>query len=66
MMYSGKKGYDIGSRAVEGACKHLVGKRLKQAGMIWTHAGSSATLALRITWLNKEWEELWSKKSLAV
>jgi hypothetical protein len=59
------KGYDIGSGAVEGACKHVVGKRLKQSGMIWTRAGSSATLALRINWLNKEWDELWSKKPLA-
>lgn len=59
------KGYDIGSGAVEGACKHVVGKRLKQSGMIWTRAGSSATLALRITWLNKEWEGLWSTKPLA-
>ena len=25
------KGYDIGSGAVEGACKHVVGKRLKQS-----------------------------------
>ena len=59
------KGYDIGSGAVEGACKYVVGKRLKQSGMIWTRAGSSATLALRINWLNKEWDELWSKKPLA-
>ena len=59
------KGYDIGSWAVEGACKNVVGKRLKQAGMIWTRAGSSATMALRINWLNREWDELWSKKPLA-
>jgi len=59
------KGYDIGSGAVEGACKHVVGKRLKQSGMIWSRAGSSAIQALRITWLNKEWEELWSRKPLA-
>ena len=59
------KGYDIGSGAVEGACKHLVGKRLKQSGMIWSRAGSSATLALRVTWLNKRWDELWSQKPLA-
>jgi hypothetical protein len=58
-------GYDIGSGAVEGACKHVVGKRLKQSGMIWSRAGSSATLALRITWLNKKWDELWSQKPLA-
>jgi len=59
------KGYDIGSGAVEGACKHVVGKRLKQSGMIWSRAGSSATLALRVTWLNKRWDELWSQKPLA-
>jgi len=27
------KDYDIGSGAVEDACKHVVGKRLKQSGM---------------------------------
>jgi hypothetical protein len=59
------KGYDIGSGAVEGACKHVVGKRLKQSGMIWTRAGSSATLALRICWLNRQWESFWQQKPLA-
>ncbi len=60
------KGYDIGSGAVEGACKHVVGKRLKQSGMIWTRAGSSATLALRICWLNRQWDSFWQQKPLAV
>ena len=59
------KGYDIGSGAVEGACKHVVGKRLKQSGMIWTRLGSSSVLALRTTWLNNRWEQLWQKKPLA-
>jgi hypothetical protein len=59
------KGYDIGSGAVEGACKNVVGKRLKQSGMIWSRAGSSATLALRVCWLNKRWDELWRQKPLA-
>jgi hypothetical protein len=59
------KGYDIGSGAVEGACKHVVGKRLKQSGMIWNRTGSSAILALRIVWLNAKWEQLWEKKPLA-
>ena len=60
-----QKGYDIGSGAVEGACKHVVGKRLKQSGMIWTREGSAAVLALRLAWLNKEWDSLWSQKPLA-
>ena len=59
------KGYDIGSGVVEGACKCVVGKRLKQSGMIWARSGSSAILALRIAWLNKEWEQLWQNKPLA-
>ena len=59
------KGYDIGSGAVEAACKSVVGKRLKQSGMRWSRAGSSATLALRVTWLNNRWEQLWKKKPLA-
>jgi len=58
-------GYDIGSGAVEGACKHVVGKRLKQSGMVWTRLGSSSVLALRVSWLNDEWEQLWQKKPLA-
>ncbi|MFN2202024.1 MAG: ISKra4 family transposase [Caldilineaceae bacterium] len=60
-----EKGYDIGSGAVEGACKHVVGKRLKQSGMIWTRPGSSATLALRLTWLNSEWDPFWQNRPMA-
>ena len=59
------KGYDIGSGAAEGACKYVVGKRLKQSGMIWNRTGSSSVLALRIAWLNKRWEQLWESKPLA-
>lgn len=59
-----KKGYDIGSGAAEGACKYVVGKRLKQSGMIWSRAGSSAMLALRVTFLNGEWRKLWQSKPL--
>ena len=59
-----KKGYDIGSGAAEGACKYVVGKRLKQSGMIWKRSGSSSVLALRIIWLNERWEQLWQDKPL--
>jgi hypothetical protein len=59
------QGYDIGSGAVEGACKQVGGKRLKQSGMIWSRAGSSATLALRICWLNGQWVSFWEQKPLA-
>jgi hypothetical protein len=61
------KGYDIGSGSVEGACKHVVGKRLKQSGMIWSRVGSSSVLAMRTIWLNGEceWDCLWQMKPLA-
>ena len=63
--YDVTSGLDIGSGAVEGACKHVVGKRLKQSGMFWSKAGSSATLALQVTWVNKRWDKLWSQQPLA-
>lgn len=59
------QGYDIGSGAVEGACNHVIKKRLKPSGMIWTRQGSSTTLALRVVWLNGEWSRLWAAKPLA-
>ena len=43
----------------------VIEELLKQSGMIWSRAGSSATLALRIAWLNKRWEQLWQNKPLA-
>jgi len=59
------KGYDISSGSAEGACKNVVGKRLKQSGMIWSRLGSSSVLALRVSWLNGRWKQLWQKKPLA-
>jgi hypothetical protein len=59
------KDYDISSGAFEGACKYLVSKRLKQFEMIWSRSGYSATLAMRIIWLNKEWENYGRKNLLA-
>jgi hypothetical protein len=39
-----EKGYHIGSGAVESACKHIVGQRLKQAGMTWSVEGADAII----------------------
>lgn len=58
-------GLAIGSGPVESACKRLVGGRLKGPGMRWTTDGAEAILALRITWLNGHWQELWESKPLA-
>ena len=58
-------GLSIGSGPVESACKRLVGGRLKGPGMRWSVGGAEAILALRITWLNGHWQELWKSKPLA-
>jgi hypothetical protein len=60
-----RRAYDIGSGSVEGACKHVVAKRLKQSGMIWTQSGSSVALALHIAWLNGQWDTFWENRPMA-
>ncbi len=42
-----KKGYFIGSGAVEGACRHIVAQRAKLSGMRWSCAGAENVLAFR-------------------
>lgn len=51
-------GLPIGSGAIEGACKHLVTSRCKQAGMRWSTAGLDALLALRCQVLNEQLDTL--------
>ena len=60
-----KRGYHIGSGAVESACKHVVGQRLKQAGMRWSVQGADAILQLRILWKNGEWNKFWNDRKKA-
>lgn len=60
-----KRGYHIGSGAVESACKHVVGQRLKQAGMRWSIEGADAILQLRILWKNGEWNRFWNDRKKA-
>ena len=42
-----QKGYFIGSGVVEAGCKTVVGRRLKQSGMFWSHRGGDDLLTLR-------------------
>jgi hypothetical protein len=53
-------GYPIGSGVVEGACRHLVKDRMERTGMRWIPDGAQAMLDLRATYLNGEWESLWT------
>jgi hypothetical protein len=52
-----KQGYPIGSGAVEGACKHVIGDRLCRSGMRWEQPGAQDILHLRTIHLNGQWNE---------
>ena len=53
-----RKGYGIGSGAVESAHKQVIHARMRQAGMRWSEAGARRLLALRLLLLNGDWELL--------
>lgn len=58
--YFRRKGYFIGSGVTESSCKHLVGTRLKRAGMHWDKQQAQAILQLRLARLNGRWDHLWN------
>jgi hypothetical protein len=55
-----KKGWPIGSGAVESACRQRQ-CRFKRPGQFWTAAGMRNLGALTEARHNLHWEELWSK-----
>jgi len=50
-----ERSFTIGSGEIEGAANHVVGNRLKNAGMRWSEDGADATVAARCTILNETW-----------
>jgi hypothetical protein len=51
------RGIQIGSGTIESGCNHVIGARLKQAGMIWQVDGARAVATVR-TWLKSgRWDE---------
>ena len=42
-----RKGYFIGSGAIEGACRHIVAQRTKLSGMRWLRSGAADVLTFR-------------------
>jgi hypothetical protein len=58
-----RKGYFIGSGAVESANKYLVQARLKQAGMKWTIPGAAAVIRLREMLYKDSWQASWSRQA---
>jgi hypothetical protein len=61
-----QSGLAVGSGAVEGACKHVIQRRFKRAGMRWKQLGFLNILALRIARLNGTFQAFWASRGLAV
>jgi hypothetical protein len=50
-----RRGLLVGSGPIEGGIKYVLQSRLKRAGMRWATEGARQVLALRLRWLNGEW-----------
>jgi len=51
------KGIQIGSGCIESGCNHVLGARLKQAGMIWNADGARAVAKVRTRLKSGRWDE---------
>lgn len=51
------KGMQIGSGCIESGCNHVLGARLKQAGMIWNVDGARAVAKVRTRLKSGRWDE---------
>jgi len=51
------RGMQVGSGSIESGCKHVIGARLKQAGMIWTVEGARAVAKVRTRLTSGRWAE---------
>ena len=56
-----KQGLFYGSGVIEGGCRAVIGKRLKQSGMLWSQPGAENILALRCALLSNRWDECWDE-----
>jgi hypothetical protein len=61
------EGWQIGSGAVESACKTVVGQRLKGAGMRWGEEGAHALCHIRALYRSEkgQWEAFWDRRPAA-
>ncbi|MGL4461488.1 MAG: ISKra4 family transposase, partial [Planctomycetia bacterium] len=61
------KGRSIGSGAIEGACKYVIGRRLKSTGGRWPPENAVRMGRLRSTHYARDWQQYWQDRlSLAV
>ena len=58
-----RQGWSIGSGPVESACKTVVGRRLKLAGMRWGEDGTDAVCHLRALFKSERgrWRDFWER-----
>lgn len=49
-------GYPVGSGLIEGACRHVIGERMKGSGKRWDDDGADAIARLRALECGGEWE----------
>lgn len=52
-------GLPIGSGLIEGACKQVIGKRMKQTGARWTVANANRMAELCCLTYSEQWNEYW-------
>lgn len=55
-----RRGFPIGTGAVEGTCRYLVKDRMERSGMRWTVEGAQAILTLRGAYVSDHWKALWA------
>ena len=53
-------GEPIGSGLIEGACKQVIGKRMKQTGARWTVANANRMAELCCLTYSDQWAEYWN------
>ena len=57
------RGLCVSTGVVEGACRNLVGSRLKRGGMHWSVDGANAILALRCAILSNRLDDFWERRA---
>ncbi len=54
-----RQGFPISTGVVEGACRHLVSRRMDVSGAPWSLRGAEAVVKLRALWMSGDFEEYW-------
>ena len=53
----------VSTGVVEGACKSVIGNRLKRGGMHWTVDGANAIIALRCAIVSNRFDDYWGRQA---